>query len=609
MQLEKQAWLNYFRPVKMANSAGLNPIQRKLNKILDTRLESDKEMTEALKALSGVFPENNLRSRRELRSDIERRSLQINKQFVQAFQQVKEGLDTVTADINAMATTCQNMCDRLHLVKSQTHELISKTTSLQSSGKRTEMKLNIAEEFLKKFTLSEEEKEVLRGNSNDAHHLAPEFFTALKRVQTIHNEVKILLRTNQQTAGLEIMESMALMQESAFERLYRWTQNQCRQLTTEILDPPELLLESMAALHSRPVLFRYSLDEYAQSRRQAVVRLFIDALTHGVQSRPIEMHSHDPLRYAGDMLAFLHATAANEKEQLGHLLKQCPPDTIKTTGIPALASIMEGLCRPFRARVEQVLVGGLGGSVNKPGNLVVEDPESGQSGLNSNPILLYKMANLLIFYNQTIQTSLGEIPSNSLFVETLDELSALCRKMFFNSLSFFASKILDKVEVPGPSLAPTEATFSTLQLLRDILSAKQPMKGKQTNTLGEEDLAKIVKNLTDPLMQMCAMSASQLPPADMAAYMVNCLNAIHSILSLFPFTGMQLEMLGLQMDAHSDTLISEQAVAILKQGGIAEIYQVIDEGGFQGPLSQVPGCERDQIKGCLERFEVYLKGV
>lgn len=47
-------------------------------------------MLEALKALSVFFTENSLRTRRNLRGDIERRSLAINEEFAQIFKQVKE---------------------------------------------------------------------------------------------------------------------------------------------------------------------------------------------------------------------------------------------------------------------------------------------------------------------------------------------------------------------------------------------------------------------------------------------------------------------------------------------------------------------------------------
>ena len=67
-----------------------NPISRKLNKILDSRIENDKDLLEALKTLSGFFPENSIRSRRNLRSEIEKRSLVLNEEFLNAFRDIKE---------------------------------------------------------------------------------------------------------------------------------------------------------------------------------------------------------------------------------------------------------------------------------------------------------------------------------------------------------------------------------------------------------------------------------------------------------------------------------------------------------------------------------------
>ena len=43
----------------------------------------------------------------------------------------------------------------------------------------------------------------------------------------------------------------------------------------------------------------------------------------GGTPRPIELHSHDPMRYVGDMLAWLHQASASEKEYVNSLLKKC----------------------------------------------------------------------------------------------------------------------------------------------------------------------------------------------------------------------------------------------------------------------------------------------
>ena len=67
-------------------------------------------------------------------------------------------------------------------------------------------------------------------------------------------------------------------------------------------------------------------DEYCTARRSIVVRSFLDALTiggpHG-NPRPMELHAHDPPRYVGDMLAWLHQMTPTEKENVQALLKGC----------------------------------------------------------------------------------------------------------------------------------------------------------------------------------------------------------------------------------------------------------------------------------------------
>ncbi|KAK2112742.1 Golgi transport complex subunit 6, partial [Saguinus oedipus] len=70
-------------------------------------------MLEALKALSTFFVENTLRTRRNLRGDIERKSLAINEEFVSIFKEVKEELESISEDVQAMSNCCQDMTSRL----------------------------------------------------------------------------------------------------------------------------------------------------------------------------------------------------------------------------------------------------------------------------------------------------------------------------------------------------------------------------------------------------------------------------------------------------------------------------------------------------------------
>ncbi|XP_071214230.1 conserved oligomeric Golgi complex subunit 6 isoform X2 [Salvelinus alpinus] len=474
-----------------------NPLSRKLNKILETRLDNDKEMLEALKALSVFFTENSLRTRRNLRGDIERRSLNINEEFARIFKDVKEELESVHEDVQAMSTCCEEMTSRLKAAKDQTQDLIVKTNKLQGENHRLEVRSQVAQAFLSKFQLSSEEMDTLRG-ARDAP-VTEGFFKALSRVKNIHEDVRILLRTNQQTAGLDIMEQMAVLQETSYEQLYRWTQNECRGLTQESCDISPVLSQAMEALQDRPVLYKYTLDEFGTARRCVMVRGFIDALTRGGPGgtpRPIEMHSHDPM--------------------------SCIVGT--------------------------------------------------------------SVASLLM---------------------TIEEMHILSKKMFFNSLSLHASRLMDKVELPPPDLGPTSSLTQTLALLREVLASHDssvvPLDARQA------DFAQVLSCILDPLLQLCTVSASNLGTADMATYMVNSLYVMKTTLALFEFTDKRLEMLEFQIEAHLDTLINEQASFVLTRAGLSYIYSCVQQHSpEQGPLSNLPSMDSSSLKAAMTQFDRYL---
>uniref|UniRef100_A0A8C4IID8 Conserved oligomeric Golgi complex subunit 6 n=1 Tax=Dicentrarchus labrax TaxID=13489 RepID=A0A8C4IID8_DICLA len=560
-----------------------NPLSRKLNKILETRLDNDKEMLEALKALSVFFTENSLRTRRNLRGDIEKRSLNINEEFARIFKEVKEELESVHEDVQAMSTCCEEMTNTLKVCF-----IISASSSVEGNydiylfplSHRLEVRAQVAQAFLAKFQLSNEEMATLRGARDAA--ITEDFFKALSRVKHIHEDVKILLRTNQQTAGLEIMEQMAVLQETSYEQLYRWAQNECRGVTQESCDISPVLTQAMEALQDRPVLYKYTLDEFGTARRCAVVRGFIDALTRGGPGgtpRPIEMHSHDPMRYVGDMLAWLHQATASEKEHLEALLKQVTLQGVEENMQEVVGHITEGVCRPLKVRIEQVIVA-------EPG-----------------AVLLYKLSNLLKFYHHTISSIIGTSVASLLM--TMEEMHILSKKMFFNSLSLHASRLMDKVELPPADLGPTASLTQTLSLLREVLASHDssvvPLDARQA------DFAQVLSCILDPLLQLCTVSASNLGTADMATYMVNSLYVMKTTLALFEFTDKRLEMLEFQIEAHLDTLINEQASYVLTRVGLSYIYSCVQQhSAEQGPLSLLPSMDSSSVKAAMVQFDRYL---
>lgn len=88
---------------------------------------------EALKQLSTFYKENSLTARRNLRSQIEKRSLHINENFLSAFKEVKDSFEHIYQDILDMNKSLQDMSIKLHNNKVQTKELLEQTTYLQQS--------------------------------------------------------------------------------------------------------------------------------------------------------------------------------------------------------------------------------------------------------------------------------------------------------------------------------------------------------------------------------------------------------------------------------------------------------------------------------------------
>lgn len=291
-------------------AAGLS---RKLKKVLETRTDSP-ELLASLSTLSTFYDENTLHARRNLRNTIERRGLTINQEFLAASEAAQQALDIVEAEVQGLAECCDRIARALSSCSATTGDMVVATKRLRGELEATQRRQELVTNFLHNFQLSPEEINALREDDLDER-----FFQALTRVQEIHANCKVLLRTHHQRAGLELMDVMAMHQEGAYERLCRWVQAECRSLgdndTPEVSD---LLKTAARSLKEGPVLFKYCAEEVANTRHNALFRRFISALTRGGPGgmpRPIEVHAHDPLRYVGDMLAWLHQVRTPPSKQ------------------------------------------------------------------------------------------------------------------------------------------------------------------------------------------------------------------------------------------------------------------------------------------------------
>lgn len=576
---------------------GLAPgLSRKLKKVLESRIDTP-DLLSSLNTLSSFYDDNTPQARRNLRSTIERRALSINHEFLDASHAAQIALDSVENEVDALAECCDRIAKALNSCSASTADIISTTERLKQELETTTQRQEIVTCFLRDYQLSPEEINALR-----EEELNENFFKALSHVQEIHANCKVLLRTHHQRAGLELMDMMAVYQEGAYERLCRWVQAECRKLgDTDNPEVSELLKTAVRYLRERSVLFKYCAEEVANMRHNALFRRFISALTRGGPGglpRPIEVHAHDPLRYVGDMLGWLHQALASERELVAVLLD---PDTNIDSGpnqfsnnsengsgktesdlMFVLDRIFEGVCRPFKLRVEQVL--------------------------QSQPSLIvsYKLSNTLEFYCYTISDLLGR---ETALCNTLWALKDAAQKTFFDILKGRGEKLLRYPPLVAVDLSPPPAVREGVSVLLEIIDNYNSMMVPASGQKPAFD--PVVSAILDPIIQMCEQAAEahkskgaghssrrsktssdsgQLTKSSVDAilsnsssasssltgetpskiFLINCLCAIQQPLSGYEAVADYVKRLGAMIDNHLRVLVEKEAEAILRKCNLSE---------------------------------------
>jgi len=317
----------------------------------------------------------------------------------------------------------------------------------------------------------------------------------------------------------------------------------------------------------------------------------------GGTPRPIEMHSHDPIRYCSDMLAWMHQCVASEREQFVILLSPTDPSNPQRRVRPNAAALsaeslkilhstldhtIEGTTRPLKVRVEQVLV---------------SSPEV---------VVCYKLTSLLQFYGNTIS---GLMMPDKALPTLLDELSKMALRVFLNQLNVRANNLLANVELPPDDLSAPSDLEDALELLKNILSCKDTYM----DSLGEqtEELKQIFNCILDPMVQMCTISASSLPPIRMAVYTLNCIYRIYTILSVYDNTEHWTDSLSQQSSSYIDTLVAEQARALLIKSGLRSAITLMqtwetEDTAARAPLSQTTGLDPETLRDAMGVFDRFL---
>ncbi|KAA0194265.1 hypothetical protein HAZT_HAZT008694 [Hyalella azteca] len=146
---------------------------------------------EALSELSLFFPENSMKARRNLRGQIEQRSVSINQEFVAALKLVKDAVDAIYDDVKIINSQCTEMKAKLQAAKAETKHLTEQTAKLHKQRTTLAMQQQVAAACARAFLLTPAEVALLQSSSP---RIGPEFFAALDKTLAIKNNTKHLLQ-------------------------------------------------------------------------------------------------------------------------------------------------------------------------------------------------------------------------------------------------------------------------------------------------------------------------------------------------------------------------------------------------------------------------------
>jgi len=189
--------------------AGITPspaIVKKVRKVVETRLDAP-ELAIALQQLSEFYGPNTLENRRNLRSTIERRSVDVNKKFVGCFADVMAKLERVEQHVERLADCSHRMRQRLQAAQTTTSQVLTITEQLQKKEVTAEAHKEVVQAFLARFRLQPNEVAVLSSGE-----ISEEFLVVLSRVAQIQAESKRLLRVHHKTALMDVVDEAGALQ-------------------------------------------------------------------------------------------------------------------------------------------------------------------------------------------------------------------------------------------------------------------------------------------------------------------------------------------------------------------------------------------------------------
>ncbi|KAI8938807.1 Golgi transport complex subunit 6 [Plenodomus lindquistii] len=593
-------------PSASSASRGANALSTRITSVLSASY-ADLEIRDAFETLDARKVQNTAETRRQLRIDVQKEVIQCNGEIVKDFGQVAEQLKRIGSAISSLNSYCSDMRSHIAAANRETGPVLEEATSLINQRKQVESKQEILQAFTSHFLISDEESTIL---TSTAEPVNEEFFQALTRVKKIHHDCQVLLGTENQQLGLEVLEQSSKQLNSAFQKLYRWIQ---REFKTLDLENPQISISvrrSLRVLAERPTLFQSCLDFFAEARESILSDAFHAALTGStseehIATKPIEFHAHDPLRYVGDMLAWVHSTTVSEREALENLFVS-DGDEIQRSIQAGLESEPwlrgEGETEVFDGRraLEQLVSRDL----TSVARLLRQRTEQVIQS-HEDATLAYKIANLIGFYRGTFTKLLG---ADSEVLDVFDTLEASAMRQFRANMRDYVVNVQSDLAVAPADLSPPDFLEEALQTLK-VLAKSYDTSVAATDDNGE-GFHTVLSEALDPFMSGCENLQKGMGQPDSAIFAINCLFAAKEVLSQYSFAKSRITAMDENIAGQVAALTEYQHQFLLYESGLNTLLEALSTiSESEESLKSIPELEPfkpDALVAASQQLDEFL---
>ena len=443
--------------------------------------------------------------------------------------------------------------------------VLDEASTLLAQRQELEKKKQLLAAFDRHFILSDQERIVLTSNTEA---IDEQFFAVLTRVKQIHSDCRVLLGSENQRLGLELMDQSSRNLNNGYQKLYRWIQKEFKTLDLENPQINAFIRKSLRTLAERPALFESCLDNFSKVREHILTDGFYSALTgsstkqdHDPMMKPIELHAHDALRYIGDMLAWTHSATVSEREALESLFiaegeemakgiqagRDSEPwstaDGESFDGRKALSDLvnrnMAGVARALRQRVDQAIHG------------------------QNDPVTVYRIANLISFYRMTLTKLLG---IESSIMETLALLEDSAMRQFEALQSDHMATIQAELTAAPSDLSVPDVLDETLSQLKALMKSYDSSLAPSESR--EAEFRPVLTQTLQPVLNACESLSKDLEMPANHIFLLNCHLGAKRALQMFDFTHLLIDQLDTSIESSTASLTDYQHAFFLHISGL-----------------------------------------